>query len=352
MKDINYIDYEEIEYLKRRVLEIEKKFSVEEKSTIELSVRESITGDCNFKCLYCTDSTTNRNDMSYMYWIRVNAALLALGIKDVHHTGGEPTTRKNFEEYVKALKFLGFKKQVLTTNGTNPIMIKKLLDNGITRINISLDSLEESKVKLISKSKNNTLPHILKSIEHSIEKNIFIKINTVVTKENLENLDCLFKFCQSKKLVLRLIELYPYGPSMEKDKKRYDELHVDKEWIYNFYKNKGIIQEILVEGINNVPKYFKIENYDVPVGIISPNWIDGGATCGKEKCVRLRASANGNITYCNNKNPILGHELENLSFEEIVEKLSVLIHKKHLRIIENRFPEIHPFLYNKLRFGV
>lgn len=94
-----------------------------------------------------------------------------------------------------------------------------------------------------------------------------------------------------------------------------------------------------------------ISGFERPIAIISPNWTKGGAICGKERCIRLRAGANGNITYCNNIPEVSGDLLAKMTTEEMAECMADLIYKKNERVRLSQFPKVHPFAYKTLRFG-
>lgn len=346
------VEIKNLDEMKSNMKLIKKKYSANYLYNAEkLEVRESITGKCNFRCVYCSENTTRAFDQPYEFWIKLNAVLAAFGITGIHHTGGEPTSRKNLAKYIKVLKEIGYSSQVMTTNGARPDVIQECIDAGLTRANISLDTLDAQKFSKMSRVESYVHKRILESIDIASERLNLIKLNTVVTKDNFDEIKDLFLFAQSKKAVLRLIELYPYGPSIESRKFDYDAKHVPKNNIISELKKMGELKPCEVEGLNAVPKYYKIGDYEVPIAIISPTWIEGGATCGREKCRRLRAGASGNITYCNNIPEIKGDEYKELGMLDIAEKISSYIYKKNERIIINKYPNRHPFAYTKLRFG-
>ena len=120
------------------------------------------------------------------------------------------------------------------------------------------------------------------------------------------------KFAKSKNKIIQIIEN-----------------HVSKNEIVEKLWNIGDLSETEVDGINAVPRYYKISGFERPIAIISPNWTKGGAICGKERCIRLRAGANGNITYCNNIPEVSGDLLAKMTTEEMAECMADLIYKKN-----------------------
>jgi cyclic pyranopterin phosphate synthase len=352
LTSLDTVDFKLLEKAKENIREIKEKYSNDSNYDGQwLEVRESITGGCNFKCRYCTDNASRDLDKSYEFWIKLNAALAGFGLQGLHHTGGEPTIRKNFPEYVKAMKILGYKSQVLTTNGANPLVISEAIKEGITRVNISLDTLKPEKMSDISGVQMNTFEKVMESINIATEVLDLVKINTVVTRDNFDEVESLFSFAQEKGAVLRLIELYPYGPALESGKLVYQDYHVEKKSIIEKLEKFGPLKPVQVEGLNAVPKYFTVGSYKTPIAIISPNWVEGGATCGKELCRRLRVGASGNITYCNNIPEIRGELYQDYSINDIADKVSICVYKKNRRVLLQKYPSIHPFAYAKLRFG-
>lgn len=197
----------------------------------------------------------------------------------------------------------------------------------------------------------NTFEKVMESINIATEVLDLVKINTVVTRDNFDEVESLFSFAQEKGAVLRLIELYPYGPALESGKLVYQDYHVEKKSIIEKLEKFGPLKPVQVEGLNAVPKYFTVGSYKTPIAIISPNWVEGGATCGKELCRRLRVGASGNITYCNNIPEIRGELYQDYSINDIADKVSICVYKKNRRVLLQKYPSIHPFAYAKLRFG-
>lgn len=353
MKNIDSINLDEIEKIKEGQRLITDKFK--EKGELyngsRLEIRESITGACNFRCRYCTEGTSRKYDRSYMFWLKLNGVLNALGIKGIHHTGGEPTVRDNLDAYVECLNILGYTSQVITTNGSNPEMLNKCIDKGVTRLNISLDTLDKKKFSGIARQEEYVYDNVMDTIDIASKRLSLFKINMVVMNKNFNEIEDMLYFAQEKGAVLRLIELYPYGPAIESGKLNYDENHVSKNEIVEKLWNIGDLSETEVDGINAVPRYYKISGFERPIAIISPNWTKGGAICGKERCIRLRAGANGNITYCNNIPEVSGDLLAKMTTEEMAECMADLIYKKNERVRLSQFPKVHPFAYKTLRFG-
>jgi cyclic pyranopterin phosphate synthase len=117
-------------------------------------LRISVTDRCNFRCIYCMPKDVFDNDYQYLPHAdlltfeeitRVAKVFVALGVRKIRLTGGEPLLRRNLEKLVEMLARLGDLDLTLTTNGT--LLAKKaksLRDAGLTRVTVSLDSLDDA----------------------------------------------------------------------------------------------------------------------------------------------------------------------------------------------------------------
>ena len=117
-------------------------------------LRISVTDRCNFRCIYCMPKDVFDNDYQYLPHAdlltfeeitRVAKVFVAVGVRKIRLTGGEPLLRRNLEKLVEMLARLGDLDLTLTTNGT--LLAKKaksLCDAGLTRVTVSLDSLDDA----------------------------------------------------------------------------------------------------------------------------------------------------------------------------------------------------------------
>jgi GTP 3',8-cyclase len=179
-------------------------------------LRVSITDRCNLRCTYCRPmegvSLKGHDDiLRYEEIIRIVSQAVKMGFIKVRLTGGEPLVRRGFVEFAAALKKIqGLQDISLTTNG---ILLdqyaKDIFNAGITRINISLDSLNKDKYFQITRGGD--LDDVFRGIA-AAEKAGFspIKINTVVIKGF--NDDEALSFAQlalKKPFQIRFIEIMP-----------------------------------------------------------------------------------------------------------------------------------------------
>lgn len=149
-------------------------------------LRVSVTDRCNLRCIYCmptegVSSVPDGDILSYEEICTVVEAAASLGINKVRLTGGEPLVRADLTNLVKMLAQIeGIDDISLTTNG---VLLAKyateLKSNGLQRVNVSLDTLQKSKYRLICQHGN--ISDVLKGIEiaRSVDLNP-VKINMVV----------------------------------------------------------------------------------------------------------------------------------------------------------------------------
>ena len=121
-------------------------------------LRLSVTDRCDFRCVYCM-----AEDMTFLpraevltleELLQVATAFVELGVTKIRLTGGEPLVRRNILWLVQRLGALPtLDELVLTTNGSQlPRLAQPLVDAGVKRINVSLDSLNPERFKRITRT--------------------------------------------------------------------------------------------------------------------------------------------------------------------------------------------------------
>ena len=121
-------------------------------------LRISLTDRCNFRCIYCMPdegiSQLDHNDILRMEEIeRLVAVAAQLGVRKIRLTGGEPLVRKGVVELVEKISATdGIDNVSITTNGVLlPAMVDDLKAAGLSRVNISLDTLDEEQFKMVTR---------------------------------------------------------------------------------------------------------------------------------------------------------------------------------------------------------
>lgn len=175
-------------------------------------LRISVTDRCNLRCVYCIPEhgveLLNHSDIiSFEEIVETVKIAVDFGITKIRITGGEPLVRKGILSLVKMIsKIEGITDFSMTTNG---ILLSEfaedLFNNGIKRINISLDTLNSEKYSKITRG--GKIEDVLNGIQAAKKAGFYpIKINCVIKSNNQES-DAIevAKFCQQNGLEIRYI---------------------------------------------------------------------------------------------------------------------------------------------------
>lgn len=181
------------------------------------SMRISITDKCQFRCTYCMPAEglpwlKKAEILSYEEITRIARVAVNIGIEQIRLTGGEPLVRRDVPELVRQLRQLeGLRSLSLTTNG---VLLKglagPLAESGLSRINVSLDSLLREKFAKLTR--RDQLHRVLEGLEE-LEKYPSIhpiKVNAVAMRDFSEEevLDFV-ALARRKAYVVRWIEFMP-----------------------------------------------------------------------------------------------------------------------------------------------
>jgi GTP 3',8-cyclase len=179
-------------------------------------LRVSVTDRCNMRCVYCMppEGIQRRSHEEIMRYEEI-AAVVAVaaenGVRRVRLTGGEPLVRAGLPNLIRALSNIpGIEDISLTTNG---ILLEKmseeLKDAGLSRINVSLDTLQPGKFARITRG--GSLPQVLRGLEAAEKCGLMpIKINVVAMRGiNDDELQDLARLTLEHAWHVRFIELMP-----------------------------------------------------------------------------------------------------------------------------------------------
>jgi cyclic pyranopterin phosphate synthase len=181
-------------------------------------LRVSVTDRCNFRCLYCMPEDglafVPRSDvLSFEEITRLVRNFAALGVNRVRLTGGEPLLRLDLPHLVAQLAAIpGVQDLSLSTNGfLLPEHAHALRAAGLTRVNISLDTLDAARFAAITRT--GSLARVLGGLHAAKAAGLApIKLNAVVLRDrNDDELPALVRFAARHGHVLRFIEHMPIG---------------------------------------------------------------------------------------------------------------------------------------------
>ena len=258
-------------------------------------VRVSVTDRCDFRCTYCMSEDMEflpkKDVLSLEELDRLCSTFIDLGATKLRITGGEPLVRKNIMQLFSNLgKKLGhgLEELTLTTNGSQlHRYAKDLFDNGVKRINVSLDSLEKKKFKKITRVGD--LDKVINGIMVAKEAGLKIKINTVALKGINDNeILNLVNWCGENKFALTFIEVMPMGEIGEKRADQYMPLTEVKSLIQTKY---SITEDSLRTG--GPARYVHCHETDQKIGFITPHTHN---FC--ELCNRVRITCTGEMYMC------------------------------------------------------
>ena len=180
------------------------------------NLRVSLTAACNYACTYCVPNGRRLQaavaELGAADLLRAVRLLIeSAGIDKLRVTGGEPLLSPKFDEFLPAAMRLPLKDVSVTTNGQLlPRKAALIVDSGLKRINISLDTLNPLAFRAIAKSGD--LATVLRGIELMREGGLKVKVNMVPLKSaNVDQILPLLDYCLERGVELRFIELMNMG---------------------------------------------------------------------------------------------------------------------------------------------
>jgi len=258
-------------------------------------LRVGVTDRCDLRCTYCMPKGFKGLEepsdwLTFEEIERVVGAFARLGVSRVRLTGGEPLLRRNLPALAGRISALpGIDDLSLTTNGTTlPKHAQALRDAGVSRLNISLDSLSKACVAQIT-GRDDAFDRVMQALDVAQSVGFApIKINMVVMPGvNDAEIADMVRFCMDRGFVLRLIETMPVGQTarqigtlpltdiLEDLKQRYE-----------------LVPEIMPMG-GGPARYWRQAHGPGQIGVITPI---SQHFC--ETCNRVRLDVTGTLYLC------------------------------------------------------
>ncbi|ESQ13537.1 MAG TPA: GTP 3',8-cyclase MoaA [Chromatiaceae bacterium] len=268
-------------------------------------LRLSVTDRCDLRCVYCMAKDMTFLPREQLLTLEENARLgrcfSELGVHKIRITGGEPLVRRNVLWLFQRLGALpGIRDLALTTNGTLLTRHARMLKSaGVTRVNISLDSLRPERFRAITRlgDLNKALAGIDAALAASFER---VKLNSVILKHRNHDEVCdLVQFAVDRGLDISFIEEMPLGVSSDHDRAE------------AFYSSDQIRRDLAkqfdltpsTERTGGPSRYWRLNaaassadggrGRCTHVGFISPH---SHNFCGD--CNRVRVTADGRLLLC------------------------------------------------------
>jgi len=259
-------------------------------------LRISVTDRCNLRCVYCMPEAglpwiPKAEILSYEEVVRIVEAAAAIGVRSLRLTGGEPLVRRDLPKLVKRLAAIpGIEDIALSTNGLLLAeMLDELADAGLTRVNLSLDTLRED--RFFSIARRPGLDRVLAGIDAVIARGLVpLKLNCVVMRgQNDDELADFAMLTREREVYVRFIEVMPVGENLELQRDAY----VSSDEILARIAEVEELLPVEGPGGNGPARYFAFPGARGAVGVISPLSHD---YC--EKCNRVRLTADGRLRLC------------------------------------------------------
>ena len=260
-------------------------------------LRVSVTDRCDFRCVYCMSENMTFLPKKELLTLeeldRLCTIFINQGIQKLRITGGEPLVRRGimdfFQSISRHLTSGALKELTLTTNGSQlERFAEKLVDCGVKRINVSLDTIDPDRFAKVTRW--GRLPQVLRGIEAAQAAGLRVKINSVALKNvNQDELFTLTKWCADKDMDLTFIEVMPMGDIGNEN--RLDQYWSLKDLEQEISKKFTIIN--LTEKTGGPARYIKLKETNQKIGLITPL---SHNFC--ESCNRVRLTCTGQLHQC------------------------------------------------------
>ncbi len=262
-------------------------------------LRISVTDRCDLRCRYCMAEQMTflpRAKLLSLEEIAIIAErFIARGVNKIRLSGGEPLVRRNVGDLVRRLGRhvgAGLDELTMTTNATRLAQYAaEMVDAGIRRINVSLDSLDPDRFRYITR--HGDVTQVLAGIAAAKAVGLAVKINMVALAGlNEDEIPAMLQWCVDQGHDLSLIETMPLGAIDEDRTDRFvpltrvfDDLSARFPLLRDTHRTGG------------PARYWRVGDGETRLGLISPltaNFCDG--------CNRVRLTTEGKLYMC------LGHD--------------------------------------------
>lgn len=258
------------------------------------NLRISLTAACNYACTYCVPDGKRlmpaRSELDGKEVLRaVDLLIDTAGINKVRLTGGEPLLSPKFDEVLLGLASRSLDDLSLTTNGQLlPRKADVVLESGIKRINVSLDTLNADRFRAIARSGD--LETVLSGIDRMRQAGVKVKLNMVPMRTaNFDQIVPMLDYALERGIELRYIELMKMG-------------HLQRD--PRFERDFVGMDEVL----DLIADRHQFSRTDAPFDSTAVRFdVDGGGSFGIianetepfcASCTRLRLSSNGHLFGC------------------------------------------------------
>ena len=272
-------------------------------------LRVSLTDRCNLRCIYCmpeegVDQVGHDEILRIEEIEQLIRVATRIGIKSVRLTGGEPTVRKGVVDLIRNVSAMPEIENVSMT--TNAILLPRMADDlreaGLSRVNISLDTLDRDQFFFITR--RDDFDKVMEGIDAALAAGFNpVKINAVAVRQLNQDFLAFAKLSIDRPLHVRFIEYMPVGTSSGVDGNGWgpDDV-ISCEELREIINERAVaegLEPLQPVGADGKPigwgpaQYYQFPGALGTVGFISPV---SRHFCSE--CNRLRLTADGKLRPC------------------------------------------------------
>ncbi len=259
-------------------------------------IRVSVTDRCDFRCVYCMSEDMTflpkRDLLSLEELDRLCSAFVRLGTRKIRVTGGEPLVRRGIMTLFRSLsRHIGagaLDELTVTTNGSQLAQYaSELRDCGVERVNVSLDTLDPTKFRAITRWGD--FSQVMEGIDAADRAGLKVKINAVALKGfNEAEAPAMIAWAHGRGYDLTFIEVMPLG---EIEKSRFDQYLPLTELRAALSRRFTLVPSLHATG--GPARYFDVAETGGRLGFITPLTHN---FC--ESCNRVRVTCTGTLYMC------------------------------------------------------
>ncbi|CAD0086072.1 unnamed protein product [Aureobasidium mustum] len=245
-------------------------------------LRISVTERCNLRCLYCMPEegvplSPSSHLLTTPEIVYLSELFVSQGVTKIRLTGGEPTVRPDIlplMQQIGSLKSKGLRELALTTNAISlHRKLDKMVEAGLTGVNISLDTLDPFQFQILTRRKG--YDAVMKSIDRVLEMN---KLGAGVK----------LKMGREKDIEVRFIEYMPFGGNKWSERKM-----LTYQEMLDTIREKYPALRSVKGHLNDTSKTYEIPGFVGKIGFITSMTHNFCGTCN-----RLRITSDGSLKVC------------------------------------------------------
>lgn len=292
-------------------------------------VRISLTDACNLRCVYCMpEHMAFRRPAELLTdaeLCRLITIFARLGFRKIRFTGGEPTLRPGLVKLVRhAVSQPGIRQVGLTTNGLMlDQLAQPLADAGLTSVNVSLDTLDPTRFRALTRWGN--VRDVHEGIAAAAAAGLRLKLNAVPIRgiNDTDDAIALARLTLEHDWQVRFIEVMPFANNAD-----FQTGHIvrEAELRARLESALGPLESLHDGQLDGEARMFRLAGARGTVGFISPVTSPFCAACN-----RVRLTADGRLRLCllrDDEGDLRGLLRDGATDEELEKTLRALIHRK------------------------